>query len=378
MSYLTSLFRLSNYWWELIWLFAAGAFLLFVKHERTEIEPVSGQQVRRWEPWAAVLLVLPLVLWAGFRGLGFGDTAAYRASFLAMPSSVSGWAEYLETNTKDRGFSVLSMLIKLFIGDSPTVYFLIIAVLQMLFLAYTLRKYACNYWLAIFFFVASTDYLSWMHNGMRQFLAVTVIFAATTFILKRQFVPAVLMILLASVFHMSALLMLPVIFIIQGRAFNKTTLLCIAIAVLILFFADQFTDLLDTLMTDTQYSSVVTDWTTSADDGMNPIRVLVYAVPTILALVGYRQIRAADNPVINLCVNAGVIAVALGIVAVGTSGIFMGRLPIYVSLYSNCILLPWELENLFTKQSVRIMKVLAVGFYIVFFYYQMHFTWGAL
>ena len=378
MSYLTSLFRLSNYWWELIWLFAVGAFLFFVKHERTEIEPVSGQQVRRWEPWAAVLLVLPLVLWAGFRGTNVGDTAAYRTSFLAMPTSVSGWAEYLQTSTKDQGFSVLSMLIKLFIGDSPTIYFLIIAALQMLFLAYTLRKYACNYWLAIFFFVASTDYMSWMQNGIRQFLAVTVIFAATTFVLRRQFVPAVLMILLASTFHQSALLMLPVIFIIQGKAFNKTTLLCIAIAILILIFADQFTDVLDTLMSDTQYSNVVSDWTSWNDDGMNPIRVLVYAVPTILALIGYRQIREADNPVINLCVNAGVITAALGIVAMGTSGVFMGRLPIYVSLYSNCILLPWELENLFTKQSVRIMKVLAVGFYIAFFYYQMHVSWGAI
>ena len=378
MSYLTSLFRMTNYWWELIWLFAAGAFFFFVKHERTEIEPITGRQVRRWEPWAAALLVLPLFLWAGFRSLGVGDTYAYRAGFLATPSSVSGWAEYLESSTKDQGFSVLSMMIKLFIGDSPTIYFLIIAALQIGCLTYTLRKYTGNFWLAVFFFVAATDYIEWMHNGMRQFLAVTVIFAATTFIVKRQFVPAVLMVLLASTFHQSALLMLPVIFIIQGKAFNKVTLLCIAAAVVILLFADQFTDLLDTLMSDTQYSDAVSDWTSFNDDGTNPIRVLVYAVPTILALVGYRQIRAADNPVINLCVNAGVITTALGIVAVGTSGIYMGRLPIYVSLYSNCILLPWELENLFTKQSGRIMKVLAVGFYIAFFYYQMHVAWGLI
>ena len=372
---LTNLFQLNNYWWLLIWLFAAGAFFCFVRHEQVEV--VLGKQEVRWQSWAAGIVVLPYVLWAGCRGY-IGDTSAYREAFISMPARVSEWGTYLADITKDKGFSVFGLIIKSIVGNHPVIYFLILALIQMICMISVIRKFSCDYWFSIFVFVASTDYISWMYNGIRQFLAVTVIFAATALILHKKFFPAILVILLASTFHQSALLMLPVIFIIQGKAFNKVSLLCIALAILALAFAGQFTDILDTLMEDTQYSNMVSDWESWDDDGMNPIRVLVYAVPTILALLGIRIIRAEDNPVINLCVNAGVITTALGIIAMGTSGIFMGRLPIYTSLYSSCILLPWEIDHLFTEQSARVVKALAVVLYCAFFYYQMHFTWGIL
>ena len=372
---LTSLFQLNSYWWLLIWLFAVGFFFYFVKHEQTE--PVLGKQERRWQPWAAVIVALPYVLWAGCRGY-VGDTYAYRETFKSMPSLVSEWGTYLADITKDKGFSVFGLIVKSVVGNHPVIYFLVLALIQMVCMAAVFRKFSSSYWFSIFVFIASTDYMSWMFNGVRQFLAVTVIFAATALIVNKKFIPAVLVILFASTFHQSALLMLPVIFIIQGKAFNKMTLICIALAVLALVFADQFTDILETLMEDTQYSSVVSDWESWEDDGMNPIRVLVYSVPTILAILGIRIIRAEDDPVINLCVNAGIITTALGIIAMGTSGIFMGRLPIYTSLYSSCILLPWEIDHIFTEQSAKIMKVLAVVLYCAFFYYQMHNTWGAI
>ena len=372
---LTSLFQLKNYWWLLIWLFAAGVFFFFVQHERTEL--VLGKKERRWQPWAAVVLVLPFVLWAGFRG-NIGDTYAYKGTFDAMPTMISAWAGYMADVTKDKGFYFLTLVIKLIVHDAYHIYFLILAIIQMTCIAVVFRKYSCDFWLSIFLFVASTDYISWMYNGIRQFTAVTLIYAATALFLKKRFVPAVAVILFASLFHQSALLMLPVIFIIQGKAFNKVTLLCIILALAVLLFADQFTDILDTLMSDTQYENVVTDWVEGGDDGMNPIRVLVYSLPTILALTGIRIIRDEDDTVVNFCVNASVITTALSIIAMGTSGIYVGRLPIYTSLYTTCVLLPWEIDHLFTEQSARIVKALAVVLYCAFFYYQMHFTWGIL
>lgn len=42
-----------------------------------------------------------------------------------------------------------------------------------------------------------------------------------------------------------------------------------------------------------------------------------------------------------------IISTALYAISMVTSGIFIGRLPIYCSLYANGILLPWELNHLF-------------------------------
>ena len=188
----------------------------------------------------------------------------------------------------------------------------------------------------------------------------------------------ILLILLASTMHQSALLMIPIILIIQGKAWNKKTILLILASVIALIFVDQFTDVLDSILADTQYTNVVSDWQSWDDDGTNPLRVLVYSVPTILSLLGIKWIRKENDPVINLAVNASIISTALYIISLGTSGIFIGRLPIYTSLYATGILLPWEIDHIFTENSARLMKILAIVLYSLFFWYQMHMSWGIL
>ena len=95
--------------------------------------------------------------------------------------------------------------------------------------------------------------------------------------------------------------MIPVIFIIQGKAFNKRAILCVLVCIIVLFFADQFTNVLDTLLSDTQYTNVVSDWQEWEDNGMNPIRALVYSMPTILAVIGYRYIKQEKRSCYKFC-----------------------------------------------------------------------------
>lgn len=367
---------LTNYWWLLIWLAIAGG-VLSITVPKNPVK-VLGKTEYRWNLPAAILLVCPYIIWATFRSDGWGDTYSYRYLYDAVPSSLGQVGTYVASVSKDKGFAALSVLIKSFFGESEIPFFFLLALFQMLCVALVLRKYSSNYWLSIFLFVASTDYMSWMHNGVRQFTAVALIFAATGLIIKKKFVPLILVILVASTIHGSALLMLPIVFIVQGKAWNKKTLLCILASVLALVFVNQFTSILDLLLSDTQYTNVVSDWQSLTDDGTNPIRVLVYSVPTILSAVGYRYIKAEDDPVINMAVNAGIVATAIAIISMGTSGVFIGRLPIYCSMYSTGILLPWEIKNMFEDDSVKLMAIVTVICYVVFFYYQMHIAWGLM
>ncbi|MFQ7768835.1 MAG: hypothetical protein ACLRIL_11535 [Fusicatenibacter saccharivorans] len=57
---------------------------------------------------------------------------------------------------------------------------------------------------------------------------------------------------------------------------------------------------MNNMLSNTQYSNVVADWKEWEDNGTNPIRVFVYSIPMILSIVGRRQIKEADNPVINI------------------------------------------------------------------------------
>lgn len=368
---------LTNYWWLLIWLFIGGIVLMYFprKHEN-----VFGIQEQRWYLLPAIVLVIPLIVWAGFRSANTPcfDTSVYQALFSDAPRQLSQLPEYLDTITKDKGFSVLTVLIKCIVGNSPELYFLILAIFQMLCVALVFRKYSCDYWFSTFVFVASTEYISWMHNSIRQFTAVALVFAAAPFIFKKKYVPAIVIILIASTIHGSALLMLPVIFIVQGRVLNKKTIACVIAVVIALLFVSQFTNLLDTLLSDTQYQNVVSDWQSFSDDGTSPLRALVYSIPAILVLLGWKYIRNEENPVIQIAANASIITAALSWLSTATSGIFIGRLPIWTGLYAAGILLPWEINNFFTKESARLVKCVAIICYIVFFYYQMHFSWGIM
>lgn len=337
-------------------------------------EEVGGKTVYNYAPFFAILVFIPIIIWAGLRG-DFQDTGLYRELFREMPEAISGMGEYLQTVDKDLGFSVFSIILKSVIGNRDVLYFFIIALIQGGCLIYVYRKYSTNYILSILLFILSTDYISWMFNGIRQFLAVAVWFACFPLLLKRKYISLIAIILILSTIHGSAVLLLPLIFIVQGKAWNKKTLFFIACALLAIIFVDSFTTILDDVLASTQYEDLVSSEVWQQDDGTNIIRVLVYAVPTILALIGRKQIKIADNKIINICVNMSLLSTGIYLVSMFTSGILIGRLPIYFSLY-NYILIPWEIENIFTVRSRKLLYPLMIGAYLVFYYYQLNYGWG--
>lgn len=360
-----------NIWTILIWIAVAAAFYAVYGHY--QYVTVNGYRERRYGKLAAVVMVLPIIYWAGTRG-DVADTTAYRQGFFSTSSSLSSIPQIIISDNQDKGFGVLNVFIKAVIGNRDVIYFIIIAALCMLCVAYTYQKYSYSFALSIFLFVISTDAYQWLFNGMRQFIPAAILFACMGLILKKKYIPLIIIILLVSTIHLSALLMLPCIFIVQGKPWNKKTMLFLAAVVVIILFVDRFTDVLETLLANTQYDDVTAQF--QYDDGTNLLRVLVYSVPPVLALIGRKQIEKMDSPIINLSINMSIISMGIYIVSMFTSGIYIGRLPIYFSLY-NYILLPWELDNLFTKRSAILLKIAMAGFYAVFCYYQMAVTWGA-
>lgn len=365
---------MSQYIFILVWLSVMGIFGSIMPGER--YENILGKRELRTTWIFATCTFIPVVIMASLRK-NIGDTYAYELMFDDIPNTIDGLLSYLPQVTKDKGFTVLSGLIKIVFGNNTTIYFCILAIIQSIALIYIYRKYSTSYWISIFLFIASTDYLSWMFNGVRQFTAVCIIFAATPLMLKKKWIPLIITILFAATIHGSALLMLPIVFIVQGKAWNKKTIGFIAVCIVVLVFTDQFTNILDTLLSDTQYTNVVSDWQGLNDDGTNIIRVLVYSIPMILAFIGRKWLEIEDDSVMNLCTNMSIVTSGLYLVSAVTSGVFLGRLPIFTSLYGY-ILLPYMIEKMFTKDSARLVKIVMIGLYLVFYYYQIHFTWALI
>ena len=133
---------------------------------------------------------------------------------------------------------------------------------------------------------------------------------------------------------------------------------------------------MDTLLIDTQYENSLHSLEIQ-DDGTNVLRVLVYAMPVIFSLVGLRFIKKENSPIVNICTNMSIVATGFYIISMFTSGILMGRLPVYFSLY-NYILLPWEIDHMFTKRSAQLVYLIMIGAYLIYYYYQLHFAWSII
>lgn len=365
----------NNYVLILLWT-GVLAVLSYAMPGVRRVELVNGRQAERVTPWFAVMAVLPLVYFASVRG-GIADTGMYIQAYGEMPSQFSGLNQYIATVKKDQGFYYVSALIKCLIGNRVTLYLFIIAAIQCLLIFRVFRKYTAAFVTAFFLFIASTDFFSWIFNGMRQFTAVAITIACFPLILKKKYIPAIIGILIASLFHQSALLVIPFVFIVQGKAWNKKTVIFIIASIVTVLFVDRFTNVLDTLLADTQYKNVVSDWQEWNDDGTNVLRVLVYSIPALLSLIGIRYVRHADDPVINICVNMSIVSMGLYIVSMFTSGLLIGRLPIYFSLYGYMIL-PWLIEYMFTNKSAKLVQLSMIGAYLVFYYYQMHVAWAII
>lgn len=346
---------------------------LFPAMERQEL--VLGQPKVRMNYLFTFMMLAVLVYVTAHRGY-IADTRAYLKQYSSIPLNLESFRDYLSLQ-KDKGFVILTWLIKRIVGDQTILYLGTIATMQFCLLLSIYRKYSESLVISLFLFIFSTDYMSWALNGMRQFLAATIIFLCLPFILKKHHIWIILLIALASTFHGSAWLVLPIIFIVQGPAFNRKTILILIASFGVIAVADQFTNILDVVLGDTQYTNVVSDWQGMQDDGTNVLRVLVYSVPVIVAFIQKKVIAEVNNPLINLCVNMSIVGVGLYIVSMFTSGIYIGRLPIYFTLY-NYILLPWELKYLFSRGSDTFMNICMMLGYFLFCGIQLGLLLGGM
>lgn len=371
---MTTIFDLeqTSYWLLLVWLFAAGVLLYNMPKN---VELVCGKAQARWYWFSALLLTFPYILWSTYR-TGGADTYAYASAFQTAPSTLSEIPGIFASAKKDPGFTALITLSKVCGVSDFRQFFFIIAAFQMWCMIYTFRRYSPNFWLSIFLFVASTDYMSWMQNGLRQFIAVCMTFASFELMLQKKYIKFALIVLIASQIHGSAVIMLPLAFIMQGKALNSKTMLTILAAALCVPFVDRFTPIMEMLMEDTQYSNVMTNEIWVNDDGTNVIRVIVYSVPALMVFFGRRYVVHSNDPAINQCINASIITMAIYLVSMVTSGIYVGRLPIYTTLYGYMVL-PWVIDQIFEKDTARLIKLMMVVLYTGFFYYQLN-TWGSL
>ena len=378
------------FWIMLIWIFAVT--LLF--QPKLSKKVLAGDGVEDYHAGIGFgILVFSLPLFFIALRSGFIDTASYIGTFNNAPTDMQLFDSFVNKTDKSYFFYALMMLFKVYISDNAQWWIAAIAIFQTALVMRTFRRYSCDMGLTVFLFMASGIVCSWMCNGIRQFIAVAVIFACTQFLIDKKwyiYVPVVLLMMgllpITSRFgwetppwylcgvHQSTLVMLLGCFFIQGKAFNKRVWILAAVFVA-LVLTGGLDSALDTSVENTTY---VKDMEyVDADTGTSWFRVIVESVPMIMAVIAHKQIKNEDTPdIINLAVNASVIPSVLYIASAFTSGIYVGRLPIFTEMY-NFILIPWLIKHPFKKYRQILTIGLILG-YTAYFFCQVNITWAGV
>ena len=343
----------------LIWIAVLFAVSRVFRVQREEY--IDGKLVWRYEPWFAAAAFIPVFLMAAF-GQKHADVLLYMAGYHSLPSTLhDGWT--MIKTSEYPGFLLFQIIVRQLSGGSERVCRAAIAFVHVLPIMLVLRRYSDDFLLSYFIFISSCLHLSWMMNGIRQFMAVTIIFGATPWIIQKKYFRVILVILIASTFHRTALFMIPVIFFAQGETWDWKTIIFSAFAIIMAYLFSRNISLFDNFANSVGYS--IEYARQGGDDGANPLRVLINSLPMIISFLIRYKIRNENNPVIKVCTNMSVITAGTYLVAMVTSGIMTGRMPIYTSLY-NLILLPHVLRSLFTEKYISVITAVTVVFYLLY------------
>lgn len=324
----------------------------------------TGEETFKSSIWPWLIIFGYIAFLAAMR-TKMNDTSVYRASFDNLEGT---WEEAIgiwQGDGKDKGFTFLASLFKLYVSDDYHMWFLFFAAIEAIALIYILRREAVSLWDACFFFFASTLYYN-NFSMMRQWFAVVILFVASKFIADKKPIPYFIICILLAQIHTSALLFIIVYFLVQGEAWNKKQNIMIGIFALLMLFLQPLLSSMSSMLEDTTYDYVVN--TMQSNSGSSVIRIFISAVPVVLAFINRKKVK---GKMINVCVNMSLLNLMLNVLATFTSGLYIIRLATYTQMF-NIILYPYLLNITLKEEEKRFIKPLFYVLYFAFYIYQMN------
>lgn len=323
-------------------------------------------QFYKKERTIALITLIPLLFFLAFRDF-VQDTYAYVAMFKVLPN-ISEIADSPIYKSYGPVFSYYAAIFKYYIVDNHYWWFALLASINIWCIYKVCVKYSPNIALSIFFFIAGTTF-TWCLNGTRQFLAVTLLFYFSKYLLKDKKYWYIVIVFLCSFIHRSAIFLIPLAFVVSSEKLYGKGMLLVVLATLVgVSFSDA---ILGSAMEIIGKQYVVEE-----GQGSTVLRLLFTCVPVALSIINIKTVKRLAPKAIILGLNMSLIGSCFMFVATFTSGILIGRMPAYFNIY-NLYVLPWLLYNCFPNTNKLVINVFIIV-YTIWFYFQMCVAWRGL
>lgn len=313
--------------------------------------------------FAFFMLVVTLALPIALRK-SYNDTGAYINGFLsADPIGVllgSGELHLLRNPL----FRIYESLVRTF-TDNPMIFFLFPAFFVQYSYMRFIRRHSPSFLVGVALYLFLGAY-TFSIATMKQVWAMAILLYAVDALIERKTVRFCLLVFLAALFHTYALMFLILPLFGVKPWTPRTFLLLLGVLLVMNNFEPVLTAFLEVANESGKHVSSSEILGTAS---INPIRVAVYAVPPLFALVfrPYLFIDGEDREH-NILVNMSFLTVAIMSVGLVSAANMFARMGQYFEFGVICGL-PWMLKQPFEKSSERLVYLLALVCFAGYFCY---------
>lgn len=357
---------------SIYWMFLFVCPLLAYIAERSPriTRYANGKKIRKPGLIWSFLSIFVIIFFLGLRS-GIADTRAYINGFQNM--GVNALENIWSSDTKDKGFVIFTYVVKYFIKDDFHVWLFLTAAISGIAVVKTLHEYSVYFSLSVFVFIASAQF-TWMFNGIRQFIAISLLFTFFYLLINKKYLWFIALVLPIASIHFSTLIVLPFFFLALGKPFTFRNAALVALFIMMAYFSDLLLSFSDQVFENTQYQESSTY--ILATPGSNVLRLIVAIIPVALCYLKRQRVARLNSRVLNFLINMSIYNIGFYMISTSVGGIFMGRMAAYFDIFS-LLLYPMIIKQLYFDKERRLIKNSLIVGYLAWFYYQMVVTWNS-
>ena len=251
------------------------------------------------------------------------------------------------------------------IAENYHVYFFLPAFLSSFAVVKLLKRYSVSpaYSMLIFFSIGT--YVMYM-AALKQCFAMFFLLLSIPYAEERKYVRFYVLVVVAILFHTHAFMfaILPLLF---NKPWGKVTWIGLGAA---LFAMATYDSTLGAFMEYAQSLGALVDESELFDGyKINFLRVAVYWVPSILALVFRKRLFGNSSRLENLFSNMAIVSSIILMIGLVQGANLYARMAAYFEI-ATALTLPWMIKKLFAKRSAQYVTICAVVHYFGYFLYE--------
>lgn len=295
----------------------------------------------------------------------YNDAGIYIANFNNLPDELL-WKNITSRSWGENpGFYLFQVALKDFVSTDAFVFKFVSAIIIQFGILEFYRTYSCNLSLTLFIHIVLGLYMFTI-PAMKQSMAISIGLLAFTDLVNKRWLAAGLILLLAATIHPYIVMFLVIPFL-NGDVWSKREMLILGTAVLLGFMFEKFVSVaINTTQSITGDSYELETFTESA--GSNILRVLVYAIVPIMSYIYRNKINTQVGIYTKRCISLSVIPLAFYVIGTFGGANFFGRLANYFAPFE-FVAFTYILSNIVPVRSRAVVKILAIIFLIVFYYF---------